>query len=263
MKIYFIFFTLFCSALIGCEKELKLTINNPTPKMVIEASITEGNGPFYVKISNSKELNNNEKTILNTKAEIVIKDDSGQIDTLFYNNSGAYQTKKLKGFIGRTYYISVKMDNVVYSAVNKIPSKIKFENIAIDSIVFNGTKVYTIIPKFTSPLLTDNYYRFIQRINDTIDNTYFLFNGIQGEQNNIPLLSINSPIKIKKNDIISIEMQCITQKEFEYFSVLSQQSNFGINANTAPSNPKSNFSGDILGFFSCHTSEYKTIEILK
>ena len=263
MKNYIIFFTLFCSTFLGCEKELKLKINNSNPKMVIEASITEGNGPFFVKISNSKELNKYDTSILNTKAEIVIKDDFGQIDTLIYNNLGIYKTKSIKGIIGRTYFINIKINDKVYSAVNKIPNKIDFESIVLDSIEFNGSKVYSIIPKFTSPILTDNYYRFIQKINDTLDNTYFLFNGLKGKQNNIPLLSINSPIKIKKNDIVDIEMQCITQKEFEYFSLLSQQSNFGINANTAPSNPKSNFSGDVLGFFSCHTSEFKSIKIWK
>lgn len=262
MKNHVIILIISCTTFLGCEKELNLKINNSKPKIVIEASITEGNGPFFVKISNSKELNKYDTSIMNTKAEIIIQDNSGQIDTLFYNNLGIYQTKKIKGIIGRTYMINVKINGMVYTASNNIPNRVDFESIVLDSIEFNGSKVYSIIPKFTTPLFTDNYYRFIQKINDTLDNTYFLYNGVKGKQNNIPLLSINSPIKIKKNDIVDIEMQCITKKEFEYFSLLSQQSNFGINANTAPSNPINNFNGDVLGFFSCHTSEFKRIKIL-
>jgi hypothetical protein len=263
MKIYILIFTFFVVAFLGCEKELKINFNNSNPKLVIEAAITEGNGPFYVKVSNSEALNKNENKILNNNAEITIGDNFGQIDTLIYNNLGIYQTNKIKGYIGRTYFITVKINNKVYTAVNKIPIKTDFESIILDSILFNGSKIYTVIPKFTSPILTDNYYRFIQKINDTIDNTYFLFAGDKGKQNTIPLISINSTIKIKKYDIVTVEMQCITKEEYDYFSLLSQQSNFGINANTAPSNPKNNFNGDVLGFFSCHTSELKTIEINK
>ena len=80
----------------------------------------------------------------------------------------------------------------------------------------------------------------------------------------VNLIGLRSlPGRIKRSDSVRVEMQCINKEEFEYFSTLSQQTNFGINANTAPSNPKSNFNGNVLGFFSCHSSEYKSMRVFK
>ena len=249
----------------GCQKILNINITNPNAKIVIDAVITDGVGPYFVTVSRATDINIATQYYIKDSAKIYISDDFGQRDTLKKIKEGLYQTVALRGIIGRTYHIEVHIDNNTYTASNKIPNKINLDQIELDSLSFSGTNTYSIIPRFTDPLSAGNYYRFVQKINDTLDNTIYLIsdNLANGLKNNIPLISINSAIKIKINDSVRIEMQCINKEEFEYFSTLSQQTNFGINANTAPSNPKSNFNGNVLGFFSCHSSEYKSMRVLK
>lgn len=249
----------------GCQKVLNINIKNPNAKIVIDGVITDGMGPYFVTVSRATDINLAAQYSMKDSAKIYIWDDFGQRDTLIKIKNGVYQTVALRGIMGRTYHIEVHIDNKIYTASNKIPNKINFDQIELDSLSFNGINIYSIIPKFTDPLSTGNFYRFVQKINDTLDNTIYLLsdNTNNGLVNKTPLISINAAIRIKRNDSVRVEMQCINKEEFEYFSTLSQQTNFGINANTAPSNPTSNFKGDVLGFFSCHSSEFKSIRVLK
>lgn len=249
----------------GCQKVLNINIKNPNAKIVIDGVITDGIGPYFVTVSRATDINLAAQYSIKDNAKIYIWDDFGQRDTLIKIKNGVYQTVALRGIIGRTYHIEVHIDNKIYTASNKIPNKINLDQIELDSLSFNGINIYSIIPKFTDPLSTGNFYRFVQKINDTLDNTIYLLsdNTNNGLVNKTPLISINAAIRIKRNDSVRVEMQCINKEEFEYFSTLSQQTNFGINANTAPSNPKTNFNGDVLGFFSCHSSEFKSIRVLK
>lgn len=249
----------------GCQKVLNINIKNSNAKIVIDGVITDGMGPYFVTVSRATDINLAAQYSIKDNAKIYIWDDFGQRDTLIKIKNGVYQTVALRGIIGRTYHIEVHIDNKIYTASNKIPNKINLDQIELDSLSFNGINIYSIIPKFTDPLSTGNFYRFVQKINDTLDNTIYLLsdNTNNGLVNKTPLISINAAIRIKRNDSVRVEMQCINKEEFEYFSTLSQQTNFGINANTAPSNPKTNFNGDVLGFFSCHSSEFKSIRVLK
>ena len=249
----------------GCQKVLNINIKNPNAKIVIDGVITDGMGPYFVTVSRATDINLAAQYSIKDNAKIYIWDDFGQRDTLIKIKNGVYQTVALRGIIGRTYHIEVHIDNKIYTASNKIPNKINLDQIELDSLSFNGINIYSIIPKFTDPLSTGNFYRFVQKINDTLDNTIYLLsdNTNNGLVNKTPLISINAAIRIKRKDSVRVEMQCINKEEFEYFSTLSQQTNFGINANTAPSNPKTNFNGDVLGFFSCHSSEFKSIRVLK
>jgi hypothetical protein len=249
----------------GCLKVLNINIINPNAKIVIDAVITDGAGPYFVSISRATNINSAAVYSTKDSAKIYIWDNFGQRDTLIKVKDGLYQTRNLRGVMGRTYYIEVRMENNIYSASNKMPYKVGFDKMDLDSLSINGLKIYTIIPRFTDPPTKGNYYRFVQKINDSIDNAYYLLNDDvnNGVVNKTPLIAVNAAIRIKKGDSVSMEMQCMNKEEFEYFSTLSQQTSFGINANSAPSNPKSNFNGNVLGFFSCHTSEYKSLGILK
>jgi hypothetical protein len=56
-----------------------------------------------------------------------------------------------------------------------------------------------------------------------------------------------------------VEMQCIDKPIYEYFNSFG---NLGMGpSSSTPANPTTNLDGAVLGFFSAHTSESKSIII--
>lgn len=259
MRIIYLIFSLF---LIGCEKTININLIGAKTRPVIEGIITDNAGPYFVKVSH--QLDTSVYTSFDS-ASVVIWDDHGQRDTLINSKPGVFKTTTLIGVPGRKYFIIVKIGASTYSASNTIPLKSNLDSLIIDTLSYNNINYFTVTPCFIDRLEHGNYYRFIQSINDTTDKTIFLFsdktnNGINSY---LPLISINSNVLIKKTDLVKVEMQCIDKSEFDYFSTISMQTNFNIGGNPAYTNPISNFNGDALGFFSTHTSQLKSIVVLR
>lgn len=257
-------FLIFAALLFAsCEKIITLPIENNESKVVIEGNITDQPGPYFVKLSKSVNLNEPNKYPIISNGTIVISDNSGVKDTLKYLTAGIYRTKLIKGVYGRTYSLDVNVDGQHYTAQSTMPYKVNLDSLRINNFPINGENRYSIIPVFADPIELGNSYRFIQRINDTLDNNYNIFtdNLNNGKVNQRPLNNGNDQISIKFFDIVSVEMQCISASAQLFYYTLSQQSGAGPGGGTAPTNPPNNISGGALGLFSAHTSQTKVVQI--
>jgi hypothetical protein len=145
-----------------------------------------------------------------------------------------------------------------------MPMKVNLDSLRINTFPVNGENRYSIIPVYQDPVALGNSYRFIQKINDTLDGIYNIFNDNlnNGKINQRPLNNGTEKISIKLFDSVSVEMQCISQSAHLYFFTLNQQSGAGPGGGTAPSNPPNNINGGALGLFSAHTSQTKVVKIL-
>ena len=249
--------------LTGCEKIITLPIENNESKVVIEGDITDQPGPYFVKLSRSINLNEPNKYPIISDGIVVISDNSGVRDTLKYLTAGIYRTKLIKGVYGRTYSLDVNVNGTHYTAQSTMPYKVNLDSLRINNFPINGENRYSIIPVFSDPLALGNSYRFIQRINDTLDNNYNIFtdNLNNGKVNQRPINNGNDVISIKFFDIVSVEMQCISASAHLFYYTLSQQSGAGPGGGTAPTNPPNNITGGALGLFSAHTSQTKAVQI--
>jgi hypothetical protein len=144
-----------------------------------------------------------------------------------------------------------------------MPKKVNLDSLRINTFPFNGEIRYSVIPVYLDPVTLGNSYRFIQKINDTIDPTFHIFNDNlnNGKVNQRPLRGGDEKLKIKPRDNVFVEMQCISNATYIYYNSLDQQSGAGPGGGTAPSNPPSNIVGGALGIFSAHTVQRKTITI--
>lgn len=257
----FILLTVFLFA--SCDKVITLPIENNESKVVIEANITDQPGPYFVTLSRSIELNEPNKYPMISNGIVVISDNSGVKDTLKYLTAGVYRTKLIKGVYGRTYFLDVNVDGQHYTAQSTMPYKVNLDSLRINNFPINGENRYSIIPVYADPFELGNSYRFIQRINDTLDNNYNIFtdNLNNGKVNQRPLNNGNDEISIKFFDIVSVEMQCISPSAHLFYYTLSQQSGAGPGGGTSPTNPPNNITGGALGLFSAHTSQTKAVQI--
>ena len=249
--------------LLGCEKEIKLPLDENQSMLVIDAVVTDEAGPYYVKLTKSVAVSDDSKFPEVANALVIMKDNFGLSDTLKYSNKGLYLTDKIKGEYGNTYFLEVMLDGKKYTAQSTMPNKVPLDSLTINYLTFFSEAQYSVIPMYTDPITLGNNYRFIQKINDTLDKTYYIFNDNlnNGKENRRPLNSDADSLKVKLNDIVSVEMQCISSPTYLYFYSLRQIRGAGPGGGTTPTNPPSNIIGGALGIFSAHTVQRKQIQI--
>jgi len=266
MKMHFkIYIYLFVTILLlaSCDKVITLPIENNDSQVVIEGNITDKLGPYFVKLSRSINLNASNLYPVIENGTVIISDNTGIKDTLKYLNKGVYFTRLTRGVNGRTYFLEVNVDGKKYTAQSTMPYKVNLDSLRINIFPINGENQYSVIPVYTDPIDLGNSYRFIQKINDTLDNNYNIFNDNlnNGRINQRPLNGGNRDITIKLFDLVSVEMQCISKSAHLFFYTLSQQDGAGPGGGTAPTNPPNNIIGGALGLFSAHTSQTKEIQV--
>jgi hypothetical protein len=249
--------------LIGCEKEIQLALDPNQSLLVIDGSITDEVGPYYINLSKSTSISAPSNYFAVTNALVIVKDNLGQIDTLKHEKEGRYKTNKIKGIYGNTYYLEVQVEDKKYSANSTMPQKVVLDSLRINPFTLNSEVRYSVIPVYTDPIILGNSYRFIQKINDTLDQTFHVFNDNlnNGKENQRPLRGGSDSLEVKLKDIVAVEMQCITRPTFLYYFTLYQQSGAGPGGGTTPANPPSNIIGGALGIFSAHTVQRRQIQI--
>lgn len=258
-----ILYTLLLTSISSCEKEIILPLDKNQSMLVIDGVVTDEVGPYYVKLSKSLAFTDASLFPGVTNATVIIKDNFGSIDTLKHTTQGVYLTNTIKGMPGNTYILDISVDGKKYSAQSTMPQKVILDSLRINTFNINGTIRYSIIPLYNDPISFGNSYRFIQKINDTLDKTFHVFNDNlnNGKVNQRPLGGGTDSLEVKFNDFVAIEMQCITRQTYLYYYALNQQSGAGPGGGTTPSNPPSNIIGGALGLFSAHTVQRRGITI--
>lgn len=249
--------------LLGCKKEIQLPLDPNQSLLVIDGSITDEAGPYYIKLSKSNSISASSNFLAVTNALVIVKDNLGIIDTLKHEKEGKYKTNKIKGIYGNTYYLEVQVADKKYTANTTMPQNVFLDSLRINPLAVNGEVRYNVIPVYTDPITLGNSYRFIQKINDTLDQNFFVFNDNlnNGKENQRPLRGGSDSLEVKLKDIIDVEMQCITRTTYIYYYALNQQSGAGPGGGTTPANPPSNIVGGALGIFSAHTVQRKQVQI--
>lgn len=173
---YVILFILMTVLIAGCVEDFDLKLNNSEPRLVVEGLITNKPGPYYVRLTKSKTNNitsnedsRDENVDPITDAQVIVRDDQNNVDTLklididlagyqldyrfgYYklvhdasgsivdtlflnydlyslNKRGYYKSSKLKGTEGQTYYLSVRWKDKEYTANAYMPSVSKIDSL--------------------------------------------------------------------------------------------------------------------------------------
>lgn len=261
-----ILFILFCALLFSsCEKEIDLQLDDKSGTIVIEGNITDQQGPYYVHITRSVAFTEDNQYPAITDAIVTISDNAGQSETLQYEGDGRYKTSSLVSSPGNTYTLNVLIDGVNYTAQSTMPSPVTLDGLIQDSITIAGETTYNILPVYTDPSFLGNRYLFILTIDGKTDKTLQVFsdninNGMVNQRTIMP--SLDDDDEIVPGDIINVEMQCIDQNIYTYYSALIQISGGGgPGGSVTPANPPSNINNGALGYFSAHTTASKSMVI--
>jgi len=246
--------------LTSCQKEIDLDLQDQSGQIVIEANVTDQGGPYFVKITKSVAFTQANQYPVIADAEVVLSDNSGQTETLQYIGNGTYQTSTFVGQSGKVYTLKINAEGQQYTAQSTMPEAVDFEDLEQDSFAVGGETSYTLLPVFTDPPALGNRYLFSYTVNNNPKKFFAEFsdNVNNGMPNQRPLILPNDDdeaddIKVVVGDTIHVDMQCIDQSVYTYYSALLQLSGGGPGGGVTPTNPPSNISNGALGYFSAHT----------
>jgi hypothetical protein len=262
-KAYIILSIIVSAALLqGCEKVITLDFNDAEPKLVVEAIISDGPGPYTVQLNESAGFYESNVFPAREGATVRIMDDLGNEETLIEVSPGIYQTINLQGELGRTYTLLIESEDEIYTATSTMPSVVvPVDTLVIEYIpenLFQDEGLYC-YAYATDPAGIANYYRYNMFVNgapyitypenstDPLDgkedDNFYLSDDKYFDGNQI---DIEFPNLLLIGDTMDIELHNVDKGTYDYYRTLVEAIYGG---GVAPANPISNFGDSALGYF--------------
>jgi hypothetical protein len=250
------------TGLISCQKVINIDLNSSSPRIVVEAIISDQPGPYFVKLS--KTVNFDEITQIPpvTNATVEISDSSsGKNETLTELQEGIYTTSLLKGIPEHKYRLKIITDSQVYEAVSEMPDPVGFIKLNINREVENQstpaggrtgqTFRYRVNYEINDPAKHTNYYRFVVfHKNRKISSRRVISDQFHNGKIIADDFVLHDSIDFDPGDTIKIELQNIDKNTFNFFRTLRDGASGLSFLSASPSNPISNISNNGLGYFS-------------
>jgi hypothetical protein len=250
--------------LAGCDEAITLDLKQTPPRVVIEGQVTDVSGLQFVHITRSLDFYQSGKAEAVKNALVTITDDTGESIRFLHNprqhadSTGYYVSQgHFVGTVGRTYTMNVLLDDVTYTASDKLLRVTSFDSLGYQPNRFRNRdkptdgKIMELLMYAKEPQETEDNYLFKFYRNDSLiytdKNDVYVFNdyGI-GER----IDGVTSPVYYAPGDTARVEMYSITRDGYLFYNDLATIMNSdGGMFSPPPANPRSNISGGALGFF--------------
>ncbi len=110
MRRFAIFITVL-AFMVACEDPIDLEIDEGPKRLVVEGTISDQEGPYLVKLTETTGyLDENRNPVINN-ATIVLIANSGERDTLEELKSGHYYTTGIQGIVGESYHLEIALSD--------------------------------------------------------------------------------------------------------------------------------------------------------
>jgi hypothetical protein len=267
----------------SCQKEIDVKIPDYEQKLVVDGTIEPGEKPVVILTWTAPYFGNqnysNFQQYFVENAEVIVSDGSAS-DTLYQPLPGvfpAYTSTNLIGQIGKTYTLTIIVNNQTYTAVTTI-----LPAIPLDSLYFkpdlNDTLGF-LWAHFKDPEVPGDFYRwFAKRINkddrflapfgSATDDKFF--NGKEFDFPNARGMEPNSQNPddksdergyFKKGDSVMVKFCTIGEKEYRYFRSYYQNLSSNGNPFSAPSTLESNISNGAIGLWCGYGTFFKGVRL--
>lgn len=242
---------------ISCEKVVDIDLNSAAPRVVIEGHISDGSEPASIRISRSVNFDESNSFPPVAGATVTLSDDVGNMELLMESVAGTYTASTITGIPGRTYTLSVRVDNTIYEAKSLMPHPVEIDSFTVENEPFHGAKIISIHFKDTPRI--SNYYRLVEILNGVQQAFIFLHEdrALDGKIITSTLLARDN--KLNTGDSVIVRLECIDESVYQYFRTASQIAGQGSEQTVSPANPRTNLSGGTLGYFSAYAARSKSI----
>ncbi|RZK41413.1 MAG: DUF4249 domain-containing protein [Hymenobacter sp.] len=256
----------------ACEKVVTLDLKTSASQLVFEGNLADDGHPCLVTLSRSTDYTDTNTFQAVRGATITLADNAGGQETLRESAStpGQYAGTTLLGVPGRTYTLRVETGGTAYVATSTLPAPVvPFDKLSTQ-VSAVGTNNIQAVVDYTDPVGQGNGYLFRQYRNGRLNNTIFLQNDQNTDGKHVsqalrtmggPTSDPNNVNKLVAGDSLRVEMQNVDPNVYEYFRTLNQILTTNPATATTPANPKSNFSGGVLGYFSAHSKRVRAVKV--
>ena len=242
-----------------------MDLNEASPEIVIEASLTDQPGSVKVEISETVNYFGEFSKQPVSGASVRLKDARGKSFQLreAATTAGFYTNEMIIPEVGSTYVLTVEVNGKTYEAASILHPAVEIEHV---SYFFEaGTSIfdtgYYMRMVYQDPEGEENYYRVNIYKNGrlrTSGSDLILFSDrfVEGKQVEVTLHSV----LFKKGSLATVELISLDKKAFDFYRTFTDL-NTNNPGSAAPANPTSNFSNGALGFFSAWTFDEESIVI--
>lgn len=254
----------------SCEKVINLDLKTTSSQLVIEGNLADDNRPCLVTLNRSANYTDANSFEAVRGANITLTDNAGGQETLRESagTPGQYAGATLLGVPGRTYTLRVETGGAAYVAASTLPAPVvPFDKLSTQVSAL-GNRIQAVVD-YRDPAGAGNSYLFRQYRNGRLNNTIFVLNDQFNDGKAVsqvlrlagPSNDPNDVNKLASGDSLRVEMQNIDANVYEYFRTLNLILTTNPATATTPANPKSNFSGGVLGYFSAHSRRVRAIKV--
>lgn len=265
-------------SLISCEEKIDIELNtDENVRIVVDGMITDQPGPHYVKLSYTASYFYNQATPRVTDALVTISSEEGtltlsEVDTV----PGLYRTPdETRGIVGNTYTLHVD-DNLGRSLTASckltrgapIDSiSLRYEKDDFGDIYYYKVDMYALEPAGKG----DNYF-FRIYVNDTLESDTLREVSFSNDElydgEYLPGVEIYwlDEIEVRTDTFdLKVEMYTAPRSYYDFvIGVLSNTDWSGSIFSGPPANPRSNVTGDGLGYFLASSlSSYTVKDIVR
>jgi hypothetical protein len=257
LSAFYLLFVAIISA--SCEKVIDVKLNDSANKYVIEGVVTDQDGHCLVKISQTKNFQDNNDFEGVSGAGVIVTGEDGKMTLLSETVQGIYKADMIAE-PGVQYKLDVTIAGKLYTSVSRMPDPVAVDSIYISEMDFGSEKDKMVNVVYHDPAGLGNAYRFVLYINGKKVNSIFDRNDDLSDGRKTTVTLMDHDTDLKQGDAVKVEMQCIDANVYKYWFSLRQGAT-GDGQSASPTNPVTNISGGALGYFSAHTISEKTIVV--
>jgi hypothetical protein len=282
----------FCILLISCERKVDFKLDDVTPKLVVEATIENGQPPVvYLTKSQAYFSQIDLSTLANSfvrNAEVYVSNGTlthrlkeytipagGGLNFYYYSIDSANLATAFTGELNKQYSLRILTEGKEYTAVTTIPAITK----RIDSLYWkqapgsNPPEKVAVMIKATDPPGLGDYARYFTKRNQEIFypglNSVFDDQIIDGSTYDIQVergVERNGDVPegysfFDKGDTVTLKLCNIDKATYDFWRTMEFTYASVGNPFASPTKVSSNISNGGLGYFGGYAAQYRTIVI--
>ena len=230
MKKYTALFIAIITVFTSCEDVIDLELNTTKPKLVVDASINWEKGSLgneqNIKLTLTTDYYNNVIPPANG-ATITITDTNNTVFNFIEDaNTGIYKNTTFLPVLNETYTLNITYQGETYTATETLTPVVVIDSVEQnDEGGFSGEEV-ELKAFYTDPANQENYY-FFEFLNTNITDIPSLEVYNDEFSNGNQIFGFYSHEDIEVGDIVSIKNYGVSERFYNYMSILIEQSGEG------------------------------------